>query len=306
MYSNNAESMDMLRVSKTSPWRLPGFLAWLGPMRWEFFFGLMAGHHYPAHPAVDGQKISFRPTPNLEFGFSRTIVFRPVTWHAFWRGFISVGDNARTIPGSPLDVGDRRGGFDFSYRIPLLRKWLTVYNDALTDDDPSPLSAPRRSILNPGIYLPQIPRIPRLDLRVETPFSDTPEIAKFNGHFFYWNSAFRDSYTNRGNLLGSWVGRQGRGTQLWSKYWLSPRHTLEFGYREAGVDREFIPAGGHIRDFSISVTYLAERGLDISTFVQHERWNFPVLSARPNSNTTASIQLTYRPKAGTRLRVTQP
>jgi hypothetical protein len=141
---------------------------------------------------------------------------------------------------------------------------------------------------------------------VETPFSDTPEIAKFNGHFFYWNSAFRDSYTNRGNLLGSWVGRQGRGTQLWSKYWLSPRRTLEFGYREAGVDREFIPAGGHIRDFSVSVTYLAGRGLDISAFVQQERWNFPVLSARPNSNTTASIQLTYRPKAGTRLRVTQP
>ena len=143
MYSNNAEPMDMLRVSKTSPWRLPGFLAWLGPMRWEFFFGLMAGHHHPAHPAVDGQKISFKPTPNLEFGFSRTIVFRPVTLHMFWRGFVSVGDNARTIPGSPLDVGDRRGGFDFSYRVPLLRRWLTVYNDALTDDDPSPLSAPR-------------------------------------------------------------------------------------------------------------------------------------------------------------------
>src|SRR5258708_21244346 len=57
----------------------------------------------------------------------------------------------------------------------LFRSWLMVYNDALTDDDPSPLSAPHRSIMNPGIYLPQIPKIPKLDFRVETPFSDTPD-----------------------------------------------------------------------------------------------------------------------------------
>jgi membrane-associated phospholipid phosphatase len=306
MYSDNAEPMDMVRLSKTSPWRLPGFFSWLGPMRWEFFFGLMAGHQHPAHPAVDGQKISFKPTPNLEFGFSRTIVFRPVTLNMLWRGFISVGDNVRTIPGSPLDVGDRRGGFDFSYRIPGLRKWLVVYNDALTDDNPSPLSAPHRSIMNPGIYLPQIPKIPKLDLRVETPFSDTPAVAKYNGHFFYWNSAFRDSYTNRGNLLGSWVGRQGRGTQLWSTYWLSPRNTLELGYREAGVDREFIPSGGHIRDFTVRATFLVGSAFDVSTFVQHERWTFPVLSPHSESDTTATVQLNYRPRRGKTLRVAQP
>jgi hypothetical protein len=305
-YSDNAEPMDMIRLSKTSPWRLPSFLSWLGPMRWEFFGGLMAGHHHPAHPGVDGQKISFKPTPNLEFGFSRTIVFRPVTLHMFWRGFISVGDNARTIPGSPLDVGDRRGGFDFSYRVPGLRRWLVVYNDGLTDDDVSPLAAPHRSIMTPGIYLPQIPKIAKLDFRVETPFSDTPAVAKYNGHFFYWNSAFRDSYTNRGNLLGSWVGRQGRGTQLWSTYWFSPRNTVELGYREAAVDREFIPSGGHIRDFTVRATFLVGSGFDVSTFVQHERWNFPVLSARSESDTTASIQLTYRPKPGKMLRFRHP
>jgi len=306
MYSNNAEPMDMIRLSKTSPWRLPSFLSWLGPMRWEFFGGLMAGHYHPAHPAVDGQKISFKPTPNLEFGFSRTIVFRPVTLNMLWIGFVSLGDNARTIPGTPLDVGDRRGGFDFSYRVPGLRRWLVAYNDGLTDDDVSPLASPHRSIMNPGIYLPQIPKIPKLDLRIETPFSDTPAVAKYNGHFFYWNSAFRDSYTNRGNLLGSWVGRQGHGTQLWSTYWFSSRNTLEFGYREAAVDREFIPSGGHIRDFSVRATFLTGSGFEVSTFIQHERWNFPVLLLHSESDTTASVQLTYRPKPGKMLRFRQP
>ena len=108
-FSDNAEPMDMLRLTNPSPWLLPGFLHWLGPMRWDFFLGLMAGHHFPHEPGIDGQKLSFKPTPNLEFGFSRTIVFRPVTLHMFWRGFSSFGDNKTTIPGSAADVGDRRG-----------------------------------------------------------------------------------------------------------------------------------------------------------------------------------------------------
>jgi Capsule assembly protein Wzi/PAP2 superfamily len=305
MYSDNAEPMDMLRLTNPTPWKLPGFFSWLGPMRLDFFFGWMAGHHYPANAAIDGQKISLKPTPNLEFGFSRTIVFRPVTLRMFWRGFSSVGDNKYTTPGSPADVGDRHGGFDFSYRIPGLRRWLVLYNDGLTDADVSPLAAPHRAIMNPGIYLPQIPRIPKLDLRVEAPFSDTPAIVKYNGHFFYWNSAFRDSYTNQGNLLGSWVGRQGRGLLLHSTYWWSPRRTLELGYREAAVDREFIPSGGHIRDFSVRARFSLASGVDFYTFVQHERWNFPVLSSFPHSDITASVELTYRPKWGKVLRFAQ-
>ncbi len=298
MYSNNAAPMDMMRLTNPSPWKLPGFLGWLGPMRLDFFIGGMAGHHYPADPALQGQKISLKPTPNLEFGFSRTIVFRPLTFDSWWRGFASVGDNIRTVPGTPLDVGDRRGGFDFRYRFPGLRKWVVVYNDGLTDDDVSPLNAPERAILNPGIYLPQIPKIPKLDLRVETPFSDTPVLLQFGGHFFYWNGAFRDSYTNDGNLLGSWVGRQGHGLHLHSTYWLSPRSTLEWEYREASVDWQFIPSGSHLRDFSVGTRFSLRPNVECSAFVQHERWNVPVLSSLPNSDTSASIQLTYRPNWG--------
>jgi hypothetical protein len=52
--SDNAQPMDMLRLTNPSPWRLPSFFHWLGPMRWDSFFGLMAGHHYPPLPAIDG------------------------------------------------------------------------------------------------------------------------------------------------------------------------------------------------------------------------------------------------------------
>ena len=295
-FSDNAAPMDMLRLTNPSPWRLPSFFHWLGPMRWDFFFGLMAGHHYPPLPGIDGQKLSFKPTPNLEFGFSRTIVFRPVTLRMFWRGFISFGDNKTTIPGSAADVGDRKGGFDFSYRIPGLRKWLVLYNDGMTDDDTSPLGAPQRSLMNPGIYLPQIPRIPKLDFRAEMAWSDPPALSNRAGKYSYYNGAYHDSYTNDGHLLGSWVGREGHGLQLWSTYWLSPRNSVQVGYRKAYVDRDFIPAGGNIQDFSARTTFRLGPEMEIATSLQYERWNFPVLSPLAGPNTVASIEFTYHPK----------
>jgi hypothetical protein len=294
--SDNAQPMDMLRLTNPSPWKLPGFFHWLGPLRWDSFFGLMAGHHYPPLPAIDGQKLSFKPTPNLEFGFSRTIVFRPVTLGKFWSGFISVGNNKNSIPGTAAYVGDRKGGFDFSYRIPGLRDWLVLYNNGMTDDDPSPLNAPQRSLMSPGIYLPQIPKIPKLDFRAEMAWSDPPATAHFGGKFFYYDPGYRDCYTNDGHLVGSWVGREGHGLQLWSTYWLSPRSPMQVGYRKAHVDRDFIPAGGDIQDFFVRATFQPRQEMEITTFLQYERWNFPVLSPLAGPNTVASVEFTYHPK----------
>lgn len=295
-YSDNAEPIDMVRLTNPMPWRLPSFLSYLGPMRWEFFFGLLSGHHYPANPAINGQKISFKPTPNLEFGFSRTIVFRPVTLGMFWKGFSSFGDNKTTIPGSAADVGDRRSGFDFSYRIPGLRKWLVVYTDSMADDDTSPLAAPQRSLMNPGLYLPQIPHLMKLDVRAELAWSDPPALSNRGGRYVYYNGAYHDSYLNDGHLLGSWVGREGHGVQLWTTYWLSPRNSLQAGYRKAHVDRDFIPQGGNIQDFLVRATFQLGSGVEMTTFAQYERWNFPVLAPLAGPNTVASIQITYHPK----------
>ena len=294
--SNNVEPMDMLRLTNPSPWKLPSFLHWLGPLRWDSFIALMGGHHYPPEPAIDGQKISFKPTPNLEFGFSRTIVFRPVTARMFLRGFFSFGDNKTTIPGSAADVGDRRSGFDFSYRIPGLRKWLVLYNDGMTDDETSPIGYPQESLMSPGIYLPQIPRIPKLDFRAEMAWSDPPDDSNRGGKYFYYNGAYHDSYTNDGHLLGSWVGREGHGVQLWSTYWLSPRNSVEAGYRKAHVDGNFIPEGGDIQDFSVRAAFQLRPEMELVTFLQYERWSFPVLAPLAGPNTVASIQFTYRPK----------
>lgn len=291
--SDNAQPMNMLRLSNPSPWRLPSFLHWLGPLRWDSFIALMAGHHYPEDVALQGQKISLKPTPNLEFGFSRTIVFRPLTPGQFWKGFISVGNNRTTLPGS---IGNRNGGFDFSYRVPGLRNWLVVYNDGLADHNPSPLGEPQLSLMNPGFYIPQIPKLPNFDFRGEMAWSDPPALANWAGRFVYYDSFFHDSYTNDGNLIGSWVGREGHGFQLWSTYWFSPRRSVELGYRRAHVDNNFIPGGGNIQDFSVRSNWRLHSEFEFNAFFQFERWSFPVLAPLAGPDTVASIEISYHPK----------
>lgn len=302
LVSNNAAPILSFRISRVAPFQLPSIFRWLGPMRMDSFFGQFEGHRFPANAVIHGQKISFKPTPNLEFGFSRTVVLggtgHPLTLGSFSRSFFSVGDNPDTIPGSSKDVGDRRGAFDFSYRVPGLRNWLVLYGDSLVDDDPSPLAAPRRAAMNPGIYLPRLPRLPKLDFRAEAVYTDVPTGRSIGGKFIYWNSAYHDSHTNGGNLLGSWVGREGMGFQLWSTYWLSPQDTVQVSYRHGKVNPDFIRGGGTLNDVTVHANLRLRENLSLSTNVQYERWLFPVLSPGAQSNVATSIQVTYWPREG--------
>ena len=296
LLSDNAEPMEMVRLSRAFPERLPSVFSLLGPMRSEFFFGKLEGHQFPPRPFIHGQKVSFKPTPNLEFGFSRTVIFagipQPLTWGTFIDSFFAT---ASGNPDPRKKPGDKRAGFDFSYHIPGLRKWLVLYNDSLADDDPSPLAAPRRAAMNPGIYMPQIPGISKLDLRVEAVYTDVPVPQSHNGDFIYWEFIYRDSHTNDGKLMGSWIGREGKGLQAWSTYWLSPQSTIQLYYRNAHVTKDFLE-GGSYEDFGAAAQLRIRRDFSLSGSFQYERWNFPLLSAGDNSNFTLSVQATYWPQ----------
>lgn len=297
LLSDNAEPMYMARITRTAPFTLPSIFSRLGPVRTEFFFAKMSGHRFPARPFMHGQKVSFKPTPNLEFGFSRTTVFagagHPLTFASFWRSFISVGGSY--APGSAQDVGDRRGGFDFTYRVPGLRNWLTLYSDSLVDDDPSPLASLHRAAMAPGIYMPQIPGLPKLDFRAEAVYTDVPADRSVGGKFIYWNGGYHDSHTNQDNLLGAWIGREARGLQLWSTYWFSPRNTLQVSYRTATVSKDFVPGGGKLKDIAARADVQLRPDLSLTGSFQYEHWEFPLLSTAAQRNATVSVQVTFWP-----------
>jgi hypothetical protein len=316
MFSDNVEPINMFRVSRTTPNKLPSFLGWLGPVRSEFFLGQLQGYNFvfsptgfvgqfgsgvQPEPFIHGQKLSFKPTRNFEFGLFRTTIYGgpgyPLTVHTFLRSlFSTTNEQITAIGGSPIKPGDRRSGLDFSYRLPHLRNWLTFYGDGFTDDQFTPITYADRSVWHAGLYLSHFPLVPKLDLRAEGVYTDNP-LGGMVGHgFFYSNLTWRSGYTNNGNLIGNWIGRQGQGAQVWTNYWLNARDRIQFNFRHQKVSREFIPGGGSLTDAGVQADYWFRSNMSISAKVQYERWIFPVIQPNVQRDVTASIKLLFQPQ----------
>jgi hypothetical protein len=300
-WSNNAEPIYAFRINRVEPLYIPLLSRLTGPFRYEAFLGDLKGWVYPNEPWVQAQKFSFKPTRNLEFGFSRVIIFAgeghvPLTFGSFWHSFTSFSNVPVSEKLSRNDPGERHSSFDFMWRLPGLTKWVTLYSDSIVHDDTSPIDAPRRAAVNPGIYISQFPGLPHLDLRVEGVNTDTPVGTRNGGQFIYWEGEYRNGYTNKGNLLGSWIGREGKGGQAWLTYWLSPRESVQLGYRNAKVAAGFIPGGTTQNDLSLRAVIRVKDDLELTGFVQYEAWKVPVLAPGRVQNLTSSIQLAYFPK----------
>src|SRR6185312_7743800 len=307
LFSDNAEPIPMLRIDSVSPYRVPLISKFLGPMRSEFFLGQLSGQQwindftaspvlvgpgFSPQPFIHGTKFSFKPTSNLEMGFSFTAMFGgpglPFTWRNFSRTFYS-----HTFFTSD-DPAKRLSAFDFSYRVPGLRNWLVLYCDSLVIDEYSPLGS-NRPVINPGIYLPRFPGIHNLDIRAEGMTSDLNTPAHFGSGAVYSDSRYLSGYTNNGDLLGSWIGRRGRGEQAWARYWLSARNILEINYRYNDVDKSFLQGGGY-QEFGVKADVKLGHNLGLSGSVQYETWNFSLLASTTKNDVTTSVQLTFWPR----------
>jgi hypothetical protein len=293
--------MYMLRLSRTTPLVLPGILRRLGEIRGEILFSKLSGHQFPPRPFFNLQKFSFHPTKNLEIGFTRASlwagVFHPFTLHALGRNFFALGDTPLSGFANRNDIGDRKSGFDFSYRIPGLRNWLTIYSDMYSDDDPSPLANPRRSAVNPGFYLSHLPGIAKMDLRAEAVSTQALTSTDRTGQFLYFNFRYHDSNTNKGNLFGNQTGRDGRTYQASTTYHFSAMTTLQFSYRTTKISALFpLPGGGTQSDAGTRLVWQVRPSWSVDAFVQYERWLIPFLRPTAQNDVTGRIQLTYTPK----------
>jgi hypothetical protein len=323
MFSDNAQPLRMFRVNRVTPFTLPSIFGLLGPMRVEAFIGQYSGYEFlntPSglvgqygeslnpQPIVHGERISFKPTSNLEIGLSRTTDYGgpgyPLTLHSFLRSVFSTGN---ALAGNPKKPGARRSGMDFSYRIPGLRDGMTFYAEGLAEhDEITPLLGPDVAAWLAGIYIPRLPRIPKLDLRLEGGYTDPPYGGGDVAHgAFYWDGGWITGFQNAGHLMGSWIGRQGQGAQAWTTYWFSPRNKLQFGFRHQKVSQQFIPNGGTLADANVRAEFWPRSNFSLSASVQYEMWNFPVIASAKQSNVTSSVQLSFWPKGLSRNTATQ-
>ncbi len=306
-FSDNAAPIPMFKIEDVAPYHFPLLSSILGPAHTEFFLGELSGLHFVyqmpvlygpnnvnPQPFVHGDRITFHPTSNFEIGMGFVAMFGgpglPFTFKEFLKTYYSHKSNLAQNPGKRFSAAD------FRYRVPGLRNWLTVYLDSLVVDEYSPIGSTRPS-LNPGLYMPQVPKFPKLELRAEGLKTDQAVASCCIAGNTYFDSRYISGFTNDGYLLGNWIGRAGWGGQAWATYNFSPRSMIQLSYRAQRVDRDFLE-GGNLNDFSVKTNLTVHHQLTVSNLLQYERWNFPVLSTLPHSNFAASVQLTYWPNWG--------
>ncbi len=331
-YSNNAENIYALHIDRVEPLHVPLLSRLAGPFRYEFLVGELRGHTLipnpayqanpspnianvitPGNPWVHIEKISFRPTENLEFGFERTAMFggeghSPVTLHTFLKSFFSLSAPQPNVKFGRYDPGARFGAFDFSYRLPFVRNWLTLYSDSEVHDDVSPIDAPRRAAIRPGIYLTHVPGLPRLDVRVEAASTDPPSSTvggRKYGHFMYYETIERQGYTNQGQLFGDWIGREDKGGQAWVTYHLSGNEWIQLSARNQKATKDFIPGststvfvpgGTTLNDIAVQMAKRIHKDFEINGTFNLEHWKAPVYLPGQQTVTTTTIHITWYPE----------
>jgi len=330
-FSNNAQNFYAFEINRIEPLHVPGLSLLTGPFRYEFLIGALRGHTEmpnpayelnpsagafnvinPGDPWVHVEKVSFKPFPpykDLEFGFERTALFggeghEGVSLHSFLRSFFSFTAGNNTNKGNATDPGARFAAFDFSWRLPFVSHWLTLYSDSFVHDDVSPMDAPRRAAMRPGLYLSHVPGLPKLDIRGEAA-TTAPRvnvghypgpISPQHGDFIYYESIEKQGYTNQGQIFGDWIGREDKGGQAWITYHLSGNEWLQVNGRHQKATTDFIPGGTTLSDIGFQAVKRIGKDFEINGKFAVEHYKVPIYVTGEQTVTTTNIQLTWYPQ----------
>ena len=295
--SINAEPTYNLRLVSTRPHRFP-FLPSLGSYRFDLVFGKLSGHHHPARPYFNGQKIDMTFGKYLEASVTRWSILwgegHPMTLRSLKDNLFSTNSTGTNFQYADReDPGDRKSAFDFRLHVPGLTRYLTIYADAYADDDLNPIDAPRRAVWNPGLYLARLPYLPHADLRFEV--TSTEEMSRDEGGTrFFTNNQYRDGNTNKGFLLGNATGRNARAYESRLGYWFSARTRVEAGFRQSNGGR-FLPGGSSISDIFGTGGWGFRPEWRAEVFAQHERFLIPAYLSGRQTNNSVRLQVTWTP-----------
>jgi hypothetical protein len=166
----------------------------------------------------------------------------------------------------------------------------------LVHDDVSPVDAPRHAAVRPGIYLSRVPGIPRLDFRMEGVNTDPETPNSSQGIYLYREEIQVQGYTNKGNIMGDAIGREGKGGHVWLTYHMSPQELVQVSFRHQKDAKDFIPSGTTQNNFDIRVVKRVREYLEISGELQHEWWKAPIYQSGEQTDTVATFQLTLHPE----------
>jgi hypothetical protein len=131
-----------------------------------------------------------------------------------------------------------------------------------------------------------------------------------NGSFEYYEIIPRQGYTNKGIIMGDWIGREAKGGQAWLTYHLSGNEWIQLAYLNKKTPSNFIPGAYNpaTNTFSLNnggttqnqfraevVKRFLHNNLELNAWFQYEAWKAPFYLPGKQENTVTAIQLTLYP-----------
>jgi hypothetical protein len=221
----NASPFPALRIQNIHPMRLPGLLRYLGPFRFQAFFGQLDGARQYAHPWIDGQILAFKPLPEFEFGLTHAIIFGGRGNDNY--SLLGLLGRASGVATGSVASGNTnsRAGLYLRLRVPWLRG-LELYQELIGEDNLT-TEIPRVGRFLPGIsvsfqggaYLPRVTRDGRTDFRLEYAILE-PNYSTHSDSL-YW--------TNYDLLMGHPMGPNSSRVDLKLGRWFGERYKLTAG-----------------------------------------------------------------------------
>ncbi len=303
-WSNNAENIYSFRINRVEPLHIPILSRLTGNVRYDFFIGSLKGHTYPRDPWIHSEMLALSPTKDFQVSFQRSIIFggkghEPVTLHTFLKGFFYTTDTTADLKYSRNDPGARFSSVTFSYRLPFIRKYATLYADSTTHDDVFPISAPRRAGWRPGMYFPRLPFVSKLDFRAEAAYTDYVTSRSTGGTGNYVETIQLQGYTNQGFIIGDWIGREAKGGQGWLTYHLSGNEWVSVNYLRKKNAKDFIPGGTTQNIYRVDVVKRLTPDVELKAWFQAERWKAPFYKPGQQGTNTGAFQVTWYPQLHT-------
>lgn len=241
LLTNNAQPLDMLRITNPTPGILPWFFKYLGPCRFDLFWSRLEEDRTVPEPYLAGLRLTAKPFSFLELGASRTVIFGGEGQPGIDLGefvFILGGEN---VIGEG-DTSNQLAAVDARLKLPFL--WgAELYYELGGEDEAGGFLAKKSQLY--GLYLPRIEPTGRTSLRLE--YADVND----SHSVWYRHGLYSSGYTYKGKILGHHVG--GEATDLFSELRLIlPRDlTLSLsldiekrGYNQAAREDHLQPALG--------------------------------------------------------------
>ena len=267
--TNNAQPFPMFQLSNPSPILLPGMFRRLGPVRGFFFLTKLEAARNKPGARLSGIRLNMKPRPNVEVGFSRTIMFG-----GSGNADIGMGDYLQIFwPKNFQGEENQLAGFDASWRTPLPEfipaRSLKLYGEYVGEDAAG--FHQFRPIL--GAVISDLFRTGRTDFRFE--YAKTL-VGKFP-NVFYRHGVFASGYTYEGRIIGHHMGAGARELYARMTHRMTP--DLILGVEVSQETIMSLDPRAVTGQIGLDLTWFAPGNLLLKAGYRHERYqNDPLMN----------------------------